>query len=196
MYVLSLSSLKIQNPDLHLSGASGFMGFLGSFPFLFPSLVVKKTAETKFCHNFIVLHAGDVNQNGAILSPAFVIYGHRNESFFDFFQKEYLSAQNDVAQRPRFNGLRIDRGLPRPGCSVRWQQLAFVCDSFNKCRGTATFEHVRRIVVNPTRDSIAGLRPRKGAFFFMGRGTVCLASHTQIISQLANGLPMFGPVHP
>jgi hypothetical protein len=43
------------------------MGALGSFPFLFPSLVEKKTAETEFWDNFIVLHAGDVNQNGGIL---------------------------------------------------------------------------------------------------------------------------------
>jgi hypothetical protein len=43
------------------------MGALGAFPFLFPSLVVKKAAETEFWDNFIVLHAGDVNQNGAIL---------------------------------------------------------------------------------------------------------------------------------
>jgi copper homeostasis protein CutC len=79
---------------------------------------------------------------------------------------------------------------------VSWQQLAFVCDSPNKCGGTATFDHVRQIVANPTCDSIAGLRPRKGAFFFRGRGTACLASHTQIVSQLANGLPVFCPIHP
>jgi len=41
------------------------MGALGSFPFLFPSLVEKRTVETEFWDNFIVLHAGDVNQNGA-----------------------------------------------------------------------------------------------------------------------------------
>jgi len=54
---------KIQNPDLRESGASGFLGSVGQFPFLFPSLVVKKTAETEFWDNFIVLHGGEVNQN-------------------------------------------------------------------------------------------------------------------------------------
>jgi hypothetical protein len=41
------------------------MGALGSFPVLFPFLVVKKTAETEFSGDFIVFHAGDVNQNGS-----------------------------------------------------------------------------------------------------------------------------------
>jgi hypothetical protein len=58
------------------------MGALGSFPFLFPSLVEKRTVETEFWDNFIVLHAGDVNQNGAILSQAFVKYGHNPGTFF------------------------------------------------------------------------------------------------------------------
>jgi hypothetical protein len=44
----SLPFLKIQNPDLRSSGASGFMGSLGAFPFLFPSWVEKRTAETEF----------------------------------------------------------------------------------------------------------------------------------------------------
>jgi hypothetical protein len=66
-----LPSLKIQNPDLHLSGASGFMGALGPFPFLFPSPVKKRTVETEFWDNFIILHAGDVNQNGGILLLTF-----------------------------------------------------------------------------------------------------------------------------
>ena len=91
---------KNKTPASVFSGASGFMGALESFPFLFLSLVPyrqvfchekqenlfaplrlcaspawrdwlrvsalveKKTAETEFCDNFIVLHAGDVNQNG------------------------------------------------------------------------------------------------------------------------------------
>ena len=63
------------------------MGALGSFPFLFPSLVEKRTAETEFWDNFIVLHAGDVNENGAILSQAFVKYGHNSETFFRFLKK-------------------------------------------------------------------------------------------------------------
>jgi len=58
------------------------MGALGSFPFLFPSLVVKKTAETEFWDNFIVLHAGDVNQNGVILLLVFVKSGHNSGVFF------------------------------------------------------------------------------------------------------------------
>ena len=43
------------------------MGALRSFPFLFPSLVEKRTVETEFWYDFIVLHAGDINQNGGIL---------------------------------------------------------------------------------------------------------------------------------
>jgi hypothetical protein len=58
------------------------MGALGSFPFLFASLVEKRVAETEFWFNFIVLHAGDVNQNGAILAWVFVICGHNSGSFF------------------------------------------------------------------------------------------------------------------
>jgi len=44
------------------------MGALGPFPLLFASLVKKRKAETEFLDNFIVLHAGNVNQNGAIFA--------------------------------------------------------------------------------------------------------------------------------
>jgi len=40
------------------------MGVFLSFPFLFPSLVEKRTVVTEFWYSFIPLHAGDVNQNG------------------------------------------------------------------------------------------------------------------------------------
>jgi hypothetical protein len=70
------------------------MGALGPFPFLFASLVEKRTVETEFWYDFIVLHAGDVNQNGAILAWAFDRYGHKvgtlfqeNAFFLKFFRQ-------------------------------------------------------------------------------------------------------------
>jgi hypothetical protein len=52
--------------------------FHSSFPFW----LKKKTAETDFWDNFLVLHAGDVNQNGGILPSVFVKYGHKLGTFF------------------------------------------------------------------------------------------------------------------
>jgi len=61
------------------------MGALRPFPFLFPSFVEKRTAETEFWDDFIVPHAGDVNENGAILPSVFVKYGRKLETFLRFF---------------------------------------------------------------------------------------------------------------